>query len=192
MDSRGGAGRSCAAPAPRPPGQPAGEARPVPREPAVPVAERPAEPARPTAQPVAWLAPPAAGREPERHAALEEVPRAVARRAAPVLRSARRWGPRSGAWRARAAAQARERGARALQEAPGVGERNRGPPERRVPAGLLRRRRGGAPVPRATAAPLRRRHSPETRCCTPRTGRAPPPPGPWTDPRGTPSRTTDR
>src|SRR5213592_5002511 len=107
MDSRGGAGRSCAAPAPRPPGQPAGEARPVPREPAVPVAERPAEPARPTAQPVAWLAPPAAGRE------------------APVLRSARRWGPRSGAWRARAAAQARERGARALEEAPGVGERNR-------------------------------------------------------------------
>src|SRR6266550_2508015 len=141
MDSRGGAGRSCAAPAARPPGQPAEEARPVPREHAVPVAERPAEPARPTAQPVAWLAPPAAGREPERHAALEEVP--------------------------------------------GVGERNRGPPERRVPAGLLRRR-GGAPVPRATAAPLRRRHSPETRCCTPRTGRAPPPPGPWTDPRGTP------
>src|SRR6266702_3135765 len=146
MDSRGGAGRSCAAPAPRPPGQPAEEARPAPREHAVPVAERPAEPARP----VAWLAPPAAGREPERHAALEEVPRAVARRAAPVLRSARRWGPRSGAWRARAAAQARERGARALQEAPGVGERNRGPPERR-----------------ATAAPLRRRRSPETRCCTP-------------------------
>src|SRR6266566_522131 len=149
MDSRGGADRSCAAPAPRPPGQPAEEARPAPREHAVPVAER--------------------------HAALEEVPRAVARRAAPVLRSARRWGPRSGAWRARAAAQARERGARALQEAPGVGERNRGPPERR-----------------ATAAPLRRRHLPETRCCTPRTGRAPPPPGPWTDPRGTPSRTTDR
>src|SRR6266699_282796 len=131
MDSRGGAGRSCAAPAPRPPGQPAEEARPAPREHAVPVAERPAEPARPTAQPVAWLAPLAAGREPERHAALEE--------------------------------------------APGVGERNRGPPERR-----------------ATAAPLRRRRSPETRCCTPRTGRAPPPPGPWTDPRGTPSRTTDR
>src|SRR6266566_3236816 len=155
MDSRGGAGRSCAAPAPRPPGQPAEEARPAP--------------------PVAWLAPPAAGREPERHAALEEVPRAVARRAAPVLRSARRWGPRSGAWRARAAGQARERGARALQEAPEVGERNRGPPEQR-----------------ASAAPLRRRHLPETRCCTPRTGRAPPPPGPWTDPRGTPSRTTDR
>src|SRR6266568_1336311 len=127
MDSRGGAGRSCAAPAPRPPGQPAEEARPAPREHAVPVAERPAEPARPTALPVAWLAPPAAGREPERHAALEEVPRAVAR--------------------------------------------------------------GAAPVPRATAAPLRSRHSPETRCCTPRTGRAPPPPGPWTDPRGTPSRT---
>src|SRR5436190_7594933 len=162
MDSRGGAGRSCAAPAPRPPGQPAGEARPVPREPAVPVAERPAEPARPTAQPVAWLAPPAAGREPERHAALEEVPRAVARRAAPVLGSARRWGPRSGAWRARAAAQARERGARALQEAPGVGERNRGPPERRVPAGLLRRRGGGA-VSRGASGPVRRGGSAETR-----------------------------
>src|SRR5438094_2300986 len=161
MDSRGGAGRSCAAPGPCPPGQPAGEARPVPREPAVPVAERPAEPARPTAQPVAWLAPPAAGREPERHAALEEVPRAVARRAAPVLRSARRWGPRSGAWRARAAAQARERGARALQEAPGVGERNRGPPERRVPAGLLRRR-GGAPVPRRTRCPVPRAHRRDT------------------------------
>src|SRR5947207_15958326 len=134
MDSRGGAGRSCAAPAPRPPGQPAEEARPAPREHAVPVAQRAAAPARPTARPVAWLAPPAAGREPERHAALEEVPRAVARRAAPVLRSARRWGPRSGAWRARAAAQARERGARALQEAPGVGERNWGPPARRAPA----------------------------------------------------------
>src|SRR5437016_5979951 len=161
MDSRGGAGRSCAAPAPRPPGQPAEEARLAPREHAVPVAERPAEPARPTAPPVAWRAPPAAGREPERHAALEEVPRALARR-----------------------------GARVLQEAPGVGERNRGPLEQRVPAGLLRQ---GAPVPRrATGAPLRTRHSPETRCCRPRTGRAPPPPGPWTDRRGTPSRTTDR
>src|SRR5205809_6392773 len=129
MDSRGGAGRSCAAPAPRPPGQPAEEARPAPREYAVPVAERPAEPARPTAQPVAWLAPPAAGREPERHAALEEVPRAVARRAAPVLKSARRWGPRSGAWRAGAGAPARERGAGGAREAPGGGERDRGHPE---------------------------------------------------------------
>ena len=158
----------------------------------MPVAGQPAEPVPPAARPAAWPAPKGEARERERRAAQEEVPGAAARRAARARRSARQWGPRSGAWRATAAAQALERGARALREAPGVGERNRGPPEQRVLAGLLRRG-AGAPLPRrAPAAPLQRRHSPETRCCTPRSGRGRLRRGPWRGPPGTRSHTTDR
>jgi len=59
--------------------------RPAPLERAVPVAGPPAGPARP----VAWPARSAEAREPERHAAREEVPGAPARPVAPALRSAR-------------------------------------------------------------------------------------------------------
>src|SRR6185503_14440647 len=140
MDSPGGAGPTAAGRAPRPPAQQAQAAQLAPPVRAVPGEERCAVPARPAERPVAWSARPAERQAWGRRVAPEVVRRAAARPAgpgAPVRTWEPRWFPRSGAWRAPAAA--RERAARAARAAVASAAPERRPPEQRAPAGLLRR-----------------------------------------------------